>query len=345
MNEDKSTDGVQEEKGKPEEKEQASETTEQADDGVVELDVTKKYHSKRRPDYHVSGDKIWEGFMRGQRYDKLQSEHMKLQTQREADTDKLAVQAERIAQLESNERLVKSMQAVGLGATGQKPVAAVEPAEDWLTFGEEPTAPLQNAYVNPNELASRVDNVVKTEMDSRLKPEAMRQWVKEDVADLYSIEREKQEGQLAIGRADQKIRSARLAELKMSLPDINEEALTSIVDADAEYIRHALDASELIRQGDTQAGIETFMDGLDKSRSVKQKELDLMQQQSKITAEREREAEVEAFSAGSLPGEEPAEDRERRYDWHEAEKAQVANMEEIHKQMDRLKTLKNTGMT
>ena len=342
MLEEKAQEGVQKEEGKPEDKEQASASPEQADsNGVITIDVTKKYRSKRRPDVEVAGDDLWSNYGRGLQYSKVESENQKLQAQRDADAGKLAEQAEQIAQFKTNERLVKAMKDAGIGATGQKPVAPQ--AEDWLTLGEEQNDQTLVPRANPNEIASRIDDF-EAEMRSRLSPEKQEQILRDEAARLYSIEQEKRNAQEAVSNADAKIRSARLAELKISLPDISEDALASIVDADGEYIRHALDATQLLQQGETQVGIETFLDGLEKQRSIHQKELDLMQQQAKITAENERLAELETLSTGSLPGEKPEEERKRIYDWHAAEKAQEVKMQEIHKQMDRQKLLKNTGM-
>ena len=339
--EEKKQEGVQDEGGKPADKDQASPSEEQADSGVIELDVAKKYHSKRRPDVLVSGDDLMSGYARGQEFDKLQSKFQKQEVQSEADTGKLAEQAQRIAQLESDTRLAKSMQNLGVAAV-QKPVAA---AEDWLTPGEgvnDQTAP---ANGTPIDIASRMSNF-ETEMESRLlTPERQEEILRDQADRRYAIEQEKRDTQESIRNADEKMRSAKLVELEINMPDISKAALAELVDADADYLRHALDGRDLLAQGKGQAGIETFMDGLQKARLIKDKELDLMAQQRKITAKRELDAELESLSGGSPPGEEPAETRESIRDSKEATKKAEANLAEAHKMVDRQKVLKNSAMT
>lgn len=341
MPEEETKEGVQTEEGKPEAKEQASASEEQAeDDGVIALDVTKKYHSKRRPDVLVSGDELMAGYDRGQRFDKVQSELHKLQAQSEADAGKIATQTERIAQFESNDRLAKSLQELGIATTGQKPVAQPQEGEDWLTPGEEPQTP---PTVNPKEIASRLD-AIQTELASRVDPDKIDKMVKERVAELYSTEQEKRNAQEAANNADATIRSAKLAELKVSMPDISGDAFDDLVDADADYIKHALEGRQLLREGDSEAGIGTIMDGLARARSVKNKELDLMAEQRKITAKRELDAELESFSTGSLPGAEGEKLREPIRNAKEAAKKAEANLAESHKMVDRQKVAKNSAM-
>lgn len=343
MKEKDSTKGVQEEDGKPAE-EQASASTEQADnDGVIELDVTKKYRSKRNPDVAIPGDELWAGYGRGRQFDKLQSEHQKLQAQDQAKDERLAQLEERLAELEAKERMVKAMQDLGIGASGQKSVTK-NTADDWLTPDDSSE---QNPYpaVNPSEIASRAEDVFKSELDSRLDPAKIEQMVNERVAQLYSTEQEKRDAEERRRRAATKIRGAKLAKLKNVYPDISEDSLAEVVATQTEYMGHVLAAADLSRRGDDQAAIETFLDGEEKLEAMLAKQLDFAKQQQTITAERDRQAELEAFSAGTIASKEDEEPEESEYNWHEAEKKRTSRRQRAKELVTRRQQLKNSGMT
>lgn len=337
MNEKRKTEGVQEEQGKP--AAQASASTEQADqDGVVLIDVTKKYRSRRNPDAAISGDELWAGYGRGRQFDKLQSEYQKLQAQDQTARERIAKMEERVAQYETNERLTKAMRDVGIG---QKPTAQSD-SEDWLTPGEND----QSAYgnINPNEIANRAEQVLRQEFETRLSPDKLEQLVTERVSRLYSIDKEKQDAEASRARAADKIRRAKFAKLKMDLPDISESALSEIVSADGEYMAHVLAAAELSQRGDDQAAIETYLDGIEKQESAMKKQMDFMQQQTKINAQRQREADLEAFSSGSAPGEEGQEEIKPTFNWHEGQKNRESRKERAKALVTRRAQLKNTGV-
>ena len=339
MNETRSTEqGVQEKEGKS--AEQASDSTEQADqDGVVLLDVTKKYRSKRQPDVAISGDELWAGYGRGRQYDKLQSEYQKLQAQDQTARERLAEMEERVAEFETKDRLAKAMRELGVGATGTK-ATAQEPSDDWLTPNENAAY----ANVSPEEIASRTEQVLRQEFEKRLSPDKVEQLVTERVSRLYSIEQEKRDAEEGRKRAATKIRSAKLAKLKMDFPDVSESSLQEIVNADAEYMAHVLTAAELSQRGDDQGAIESYLDGVEKQEAALQRQLDLMQQQAKITADRKRAAELEAFSAGSLPGEEAEEEVKPEFNWHEGEKRRQDRKSRAKALVTRQAQLKNTGV-
>ena len=346
MNLARTEDGVQDQTGEPAEESQASEGTEQAEqDGAILIDVSKKYRSNRRPDVEIPGDKLWEGYGRGLLYDKLQSDHQKLQGQAQADVDKLSAAQERIAQYEANERMQKAIQEVGIGASAQKPVAQQQ-ADDWLTPEEQLAGQPAAVPANANEIANRVDTVVREEMAQRLDGDEFDRRVDERVALLYNTDREKRESEVNRTRLATKIRSAKLASLKQSLPDISEDALAGIVGADTEYMAHLLNAADLSSQGPDydQAAIQSFMDGEEKQKAGLDKRLSLMQQQAKITAERERQAELEQYSTGSIPSQEGEEENKSEFNWHEGEKKRVSALERAKKGMARLALLKNAGV-
>lgn len=342
MPEEETKDGVQKEEGKPTE-EKASASKKQADpDGVIQIDVAKMYSSKRRPDVAVPGDELWSNYGRGLRYSEVESENQKLQAQKETDAGTIATQAERIAQFESDQRLAKSLEKLKSEVSGQKTVAGEQEAADWLRADDQPQG-TSRTIPNSDQIASRLDEI-QTELTSRIDPDKIEQTVKELVVGLYSTEQEKQAANESIKRADDTIRGAKLAHLKANMPDISEAALAEIVDVDSQYLRHARDAEQLIQQGDLQAGIETFMDGLDKNVAGQRKQLDLMQQQGKINAQRELEAELESLSGGSLPGEEAGKPREPIRKSKDAEKRREEQLEKAHKLIDRQKLRKNTAM-
>jgi len=69
-------------------------------------------------------------------------------------------------------------------------------------------------------------------------------------------------------------------------------------------------------------------------------QLKLLQQQTEITAERERQAELESFSSGSLPSSEAEERPDPKYDWHDGEKNRASLRDKAKSMITRQKTLR-----
>ena len=334
MAQTKRTEGVQTEEGKPVEDKQVSTTTEQADvDGVRILDVTQKYRSKRDPDKAVSGDELWAGYSRGRRFDEVQSENQKLQAHDQAMIQKLSETEERAAQLEADLRMAKAMQNLGVGGLQQKAVAE----DDWATPGEQ-DGTLQN--ITPQDIAGRFDALGNEMKSQLLTPEQQERLLKDEVARLYAIEQAKKDAEEGRTRAAANIDRAKMARLKTTMPDISDEALRALVGKQKEFIGHALAAVDLSLQGDQQGSIETYMDGDEKLDAMLAQQLKLLQQQTEITAERERQAELESFSSGSLPSSEAEERPDPKYDWHDGEKNRASLRDKAKSMITRQKTLR-----
>jgi hypothetical protein len=318
--------GVQAE-GKPAE---VSTQPEQAADGVEILDVTKKYRSKRNPDVSVSGDELWAGYSRGRRYDDLQSKHQQLESQDQAKTDKLAAAEERVAQLEADARMAKAMQNLGIGASGQRPVAQ----DDGWDLPGEGTAP-----ANPLDLASRFESL-GTEMKSQLlNPAEQERILREEAARIISIEQGKREAEESNSRAAATIRRGKLATLKVAYPDISDDALEGIVGTQSEYLRNYFDANALALQGDQEAAMENVFNAEEKLQAMLAKQFSVMQQQATISAEREKIAELESLSGGGSP--KPGQEEEKpTYNWHEGEDKRKSRVQRAKELVTRRQTLK-----
>ena len=335
MNEDRSTEtGVQDQGGKPVDK--ASATAEQTDvDGVILLSTTKKYRSKRDPDKAVSGDEVWAGYSRGLRFDDLQSKHQKLEAQDQAKAEKLVAQEEHIAQLEADARMAKAIQNLGVGGSGQK---AVEPLDDWATPGELNGGTPPNA--TPQDIASRFDSLGNEMKSQLLTPERQEQILREEAAQLYAQEQGRRDVQEARNRAADNINSAKLASLKANYPDISEQTLQSLAATQKEFLAHAVGSIDLSLQGDQQGSMQTYMDGEEKLEAMLAKQLELKEQQAKITAERERQAELEAYSSGGIPQEKDDEPNEPEYDWHKTDAKRETIRDKAKNMITRQKQLK-----
>jgi len=331
----KSVDAGVQEEGKSEEKPASKETEQTADDGVITLDVTKKYASKRNPGEEISGDKLWAGYGRGQQYDALMSTHQKLQTKATATETKLAEAEGKLAEVEAQKRTVQALKAWGI--TGQKPVA--ESGDDWLDDTQKPTAP----QVDPAEIAKRQSELIQSEVDRRLSPEAIEEYVDQRLSTIYDNDKQVREAQAARERTAGKIRQAHLAKLQVDNPDADEQELKSIVDAEEDYTAHLVAALELGTQGEERAAIEQLLDGIEIRDVGLGKRLEIMKKQAEVNTLREREAELEGLETGSLPGEEPEEENAPAYKKADTEKKREGRLARAKKLIDRRKTLKNSG--
>ena len=322
------TDGVQD-AGKANE---SSAGSEQAADGAIQIDVAKKYHSKRRPDVEISGDELMAGFARGAKFDGLQSQFHTLEAADKAKGEQLTAATARVAQLESDNRLLQSYQNLGVPAVGKPPAEE----EEWL--GESGEKPNVNA-----DIASRFE-AVETEMKSRLlTPEQQEEIVKGETARLYAEEQGRQEAKQSRGRAATMIRDANLAQLKESMPDISEAALLSLVGAQDEFVGHVLGAVDMSMNGDEQGSIDTYMDGGDKMTAMIDKRVELKQQQNAITAERERLSELESFSLGSEASQDEEEVVESEFDPDKVEDKRKGLLAKAMNMMKRQDQLKNAA--
>jgi len=325
--------GVQEE-GKPV-VEPASKPTEQAtDDGVVILDTTKKYRSKRDPTKNVSGDELWAGFGRGERFNKLQSEYQKLESDAATKDQRIAALESQVTASATKEQIAQSIQDLGL-AGGQKPVA--DPDDDWLDT-EKPVQPL-----NPRITANRIEETVKKTTEdflANLVPE-----IKETVIGESKQEREEQELQTQRKQIADQLKAAKIAALKVEYPDASDADIDDVASRIIEYTGHVYKAADSYGAKNVAEGNEALFDGEEKLIALLKRQAELGQKQIAINATREREAELEGLGSGILPGEEPDEkELEPEFNWHKSEKKRETRLERAKAMMTRRAALKNSGM-
>ena len=328
--------GVQED-GKPAE-EPASKPTEQAepDDGVVVLDVTKKYRSKRNPAQEVPGDEIWAGYGRGLQYDKLQSEHQKLQTASSEKDTRIAALEAQVASSEAKEQVAQAIQDAGLTG-GQKPVA--EAGDEWLDT-EQPPAP---TVLDAKATASRIDLVTKQTVENylaNLAPE-----LKEAAMGVGLQQQEERELQAQRKETVDQLKAVKIATLKVEYPDAIDGDIEDLATRMVEYAGHIYKAVDLYATKNVAEGNESLFDGEEKLQAMFKKQAALGAQQAKINTEREQEAELEGINAGILPGEtgEP-EERKMAFKRSDVEKNREKGLSKAHKVLDRIGLLKNQGM-
>ena len=313
--------------------EPASKPTEQDDNGVVTLDVTKKYRSKRNPEREISGDELWAGFGRGERFNALQSDHQKLQTQ-DAEKDKeIANLRAQVTASTVKEQAAQAIQELGLG--GQKPVAEV--ADEWES--EEQVA------VGPKITASHIEETVKktaTDFLATLVPE-----IKEAVLGVGIQQREEQEAQVQRQQTANALRANKVATLKVRYPDADDGDISKLADRIVEYSGHIIQAVDLYGAKNVVDGNNALFDGDEKLMALIKEEGELAAKQTAITTQRERDAELEGLGAGVLPGDSPDENEEERkpsFKKTDVEANREKRLSRAHKMLDRIGLLKNSGM-
>jgi len=329
-------EGVQEE-GKPTEK-PASKPTEQAEpDGVVELDVTKKYHSKRNPGKQVSGDDLWAGFSRGERFDALQSEHQKLQSTSADKDQRIAALEAQVTASATKEVVAQNLQDLGI-LGGQKPT--VEPDDNWLGT-EQPPEP---TVLDPRLTASRIEETVKKTTEDFLNnrmPE-----IKETV---LAVGQKQREEQAAVAQQQQTVahlKANELANLRVEFPDASDADLDDVASRTVQYTGHLASAVDNYQAGNAADGNEALFTSQDVMKDLVKRRGELAQKQATVTAERKRDAEVEGLNAGTLPGEKPEEQGERKssYKKSDVEKNHEAGLSRAHKFVDAVLLRKNSGV-
>ena len=326
--------GVQE-KGKPVE-EPASKETEPAEKevGAEMLDVAKTYRSRRNPE-GVSGAELWSGYGRGKLYDGLQSEHQKLQTE---TTDKDTRIAALEAQVQSSvvkEQAAQAIQELGL-PTGQKPVADQDDA--WLNTDQP--APATN--LDPRATASRLEEVAKKTTEDflvNLLPE-----LKEAVIGVGKQEQQEQELQAQQRQTTSQLKANEIAGLKVEFPDANDADIEDLASRTLQYTGHLVSAVDNYNARNVADGNEALFDGQDVMKALVQKRTELALKQTEITAQRERDAELEGLNSGTLPGEEPEEERKMAFKKGDVEKNRESGLAKAKAYITRRAALKNSGM-
>ncbi len=321
---------------KPAEK-PASETeqVEEEDDGVVVLDVTKKYRSKRNPEQKISGDELWAGYGRGKRFDGLQSEHQKLQTETADKDTRIAALEAQVQSSVVKEQAAQAIQELGL-PTGQKPVA--DPDDAWLNT--DPPPPATN--LDPRATASQIEETVKkTTADflANLLPE-----LKEAVIGVGKQEREEQELQAQRKQTANQVKANEIAGLRVEYPDASEPEIEDLANHAIQYTGHLASAVDNYNAQNVLEGNSALFDGQDVMKAMVQKRTELSLKQTEITAQRERDAELEGLNTGTLPGEEPEEERKPAYKKGDVEKNRESGLARAKKFISRTAALKNSGM-
>jgi len=316
-----------------------SKPTEQAtDDGVITLDVTKKYRSKRRPDVEIDGAELWALAGRGQEYDKLQSKFHQLQNADAQKDDLIAELQAKVSQAEARERVMQAYNEVNKQTAPQRQSTADSWLDDEDTLINQP-----QQQFNPVDIANRVEQITRDEFGNRLSDDRLQQIVDARLEQMYAQDREKRQAQERRSNATQKIKAAMLAAKKAKLPDVADAELREINDTEDAFMSHLINSMELLSSGNDVEGIERLLDAIEQRDAARDRELALMQRQGKLVAERERRSELEALSAGSLPDEEPDEEELKpAFRASDGEKKRKERLSRAKKMMDRMKVLRST---
>lgn len=326
--------GVQEE-GKPAAEkpaeEPASKPTEQADDGVVMVDVTKKYASRRNPE-GVPGDELWAGYGRGQLYDKAQSENQKLQADNATKDDEIATLRAQVTASATKLQVDQRVEELNM-ALGQKPVAS---DDNFFESGEP--SPTVAPRITASQIQEKVEQTAKDFL-ADLVP-----GIKEAVIGAGQQQREEEAAQVQRQQTVNILRANELANLQVEFPDANESELNELANLSIQQVGHLSSAVDKHNAGDATGGNDALFDGQDVMKAMVKKRGELAAKQTAITTQREKDAELEGINAGILPGEEPEEEQKKTYDWHEGDKKRLSRLEKAKKFMTRQETLKNSGM-
>ena len=111
-----------------------------------------------------------------------------------------------------------------------------------------------------------------------------------------------------------------------------------------QHVGHTAAAVDNFNAKKVPEGNEALFDSQDVMTAYTKKQLELERNQVKITAQRERDAELEGLNSGTLPGEEPEEERKTAYKKVDAEKNRVSGLARAKAFMTRTAALKNSGM-
>jgi hypothetical protein len=327
--------GVQEPEGKPVAEPASKETGQAEKDGVVTLDVTKKYRSRRNPAKEVSGDELWAGFSRGQNFDKLQSEHQKLQADTASKDERIAALEAQVRTSATKEQIAQSLQELGVTG-GQKPTAEPDDA-NWL---EQPTE--EPVQLDPRTTASRMEAIMKKTAKEYM--ESIRPELSQELTGINQQELEQRQLQEQRQQAADQVRRNKIAALRVNYPDIPEAEINDLANRITEYTGHIYSAVDNYAAKNMEQGNEALFDGEEKLLTLLQKQEELGQKQKAITAENERNAELEGLSTGTLPGEEPEEEQKSEYNWHKSQEKRESRLAKAKRISDRQATLKTSGM-
>jgi hypothetical protein len=328
----KTEDGVQNEEGKPAEEGKESKPTGQSEEGnVVDLDVTKRYRSRRNPGKEVSGADLWSGYTRGMQVDKLQSQVHKLLGDDQLKTKEIAdLRAERDSLIRKAE-FAENIREYD-DARGQKGTEFGED-EDSL-FGEPPAPPRRREPQPP------------TAEENRAYMKQLFQQFAQGLEDKAAENEQQQEKERLVRSAQEAtdtLRKQRLALAQVRLPDATEAEREDLVNRTGDFVSELLKTAEKYTAGNVQEGNEHLFDGEDVLNAYLDKEVELRMRQAKLDLQREREAELEGISLGRLPGDEEEEENESAYDWHEGEKKRERRLAKAKEMTDKQTLLKRSG--
>jgi hypothetical protein len=346
MQEDRTQEGVQE-GGKPEE---ASPVTEQATtDGVIPIDVTKKYKHPRHPEEEIGGDELYATYQRGLQFDPMQGRAHKAEAKVQDLETQLADAQTQLRSSEQRQSVIDSLSELGFADTGVRAgaVRTQESAEDdWYGTPESRTSERADILKN-HGMAELIRKVIRDEISAATGgvglPEHQEQLIADNVRAIYATDQQHREAQQKRKRAIDKIRAAQIANLRQKYPDIDPARLEAIVDRKDAALGNTVKSIDQSVAGDDYASYETYLDGLEQDEAALDARLAIMLEQRELDAERERDAELESLSGGGLPSEDVPR-RKTRFRRKEVEDARAEGKERGKTMTDRRRAIKNSGM-
>lgn len=301
-----------------------SEGTPSPQTDTVLLDATKKFSHPRHPEIELSGDEAWRLINRGQEYSRVQSERDKERAEREKVAQENAQLKAQLDAMQRRSEMMQTLKELGV-QSGQKDTSDV-----W----DEDTPP------DMEQIASRIETKLPDIVGKRmLSREEQDQIITQRVREIYALEREGQEQQQRLKEGAEKFYAGALAGLQAQYPDIPEKDFKDVLRLEAEARTLERVADQKVAQGD-QTFWEEFADAEAKRKEATERRVELERQQRKTNATRERDAELESLSAGSLLGEEEAEPRTPEYNWRRAREQAKERKSKAKRMIDRVKQIR-----
>jgi hypothetical protein len=329
---------------------QPSEKSEHTDgDGVIQIDVAKKYRHPRHPEEEIGGDELYRTYNRGLQFDTMQSRAQKAETELQDVQAQLADAQTQLRSSEQRQSVIDSLSELGFADTGVTAgaVRTQEGADDeWYNTPESRTSERAGMLKN-HGMAELIRKLIRDEINVVTGgvglPERQEQLIADNVRALYANDQQHREAQQKRERAIQKIRATQIANLKQKYPDIDPARLEAIVDRKDAALGNTVKSIDQSVSGDDYASYETYLDGLEQDEAALDERLAVMLEQREIDAERERDTELENLSGGGLPSE-GAPPRRTLFRRKEADAARADGKERAKTMTDRRRALNNSGM-